>query len=168
MARACFCFCVLVIWLLSSFSVGCFVIACFLFFVCLEFQIIWFVISTFTPIFFIEISFVLPPPPPAHLQARRTPPLHWPETSEHSRHIRSHQEGLQPVSCVLHCLFLSRLSLSFKCEWTLVLENDTPCHATYLSYSFKSVLIICPASFTLPGHSPRKRLLLLRLQWKFG
>ena len=41
-----------------------FVIACFLFFVCLEFQIIGFVISTFTPIFFIEISFVLLPPPP--------------------------------------------------------------------------------------------------------
>ena len=34
-----------------------------LFFVCLEFQIIRFVISTFTPIFFIEISFVYPPPP---------------------------------------------------------------------------------------------------------
>ena len=40
-----------------------FVFACFLFFVCLEFQIIWFVINTFTPIFFIEISFVLLPPP---------------------------------------------------------------------------------------------------------
>ena len=38
-----------------------FVIACFLFFVCLEFQIIPFVISTFTPRFFIEISFVLLP-----------------------------------------------------------------------------------------------------------
>ena len=36
----------------------------FLFFVCLEFQVIRFVISTFTPIFFIEISFVLSPPPP--------------------------------------------------------------------------------------------------------
>ena len=33
------------------------------FVVCLEFQIMWSVISTFTPIFFIEISFVLPPPP---------------------------------------------------------------------------------------------------------
>ena len=32
------------------------------FFVCLEFQIIRFGISTFTPIFFIEISFVLRPP----------------------------------------------------------------------------------------------------------
>ena len=31
--------------------------------VCLEFQIIRFVISNFTPTFFIEISFVLPPPP---------------------------------------------------------------------------------------------------------
>ena len=40
-----------------------FVVACF-FFVCLEFQIIRFVISTFTPILFIEISFVLHPPPP--------------------------------------------------------------------------------------------------------
>ena len=40
-----------------------FVIACF-FFVCLEFQIIRFVFSSFTPIFFIEISFVLLPPPP--------------------------------------------------------------------------------------------------------
>ena len=37
---------------------------CFFLFVCLEFLIIWFVISTFTPIFFIEISFVLLPPPP--------------------------------------------------------------------------------------------------------
>ena len=37
-----------------------FVIAFFFFFVCLEFQIIRFVI---TPIFFIEISFVLLPPP---------------------------------------------------------------------------------------------------------
>ena len=27
------------------------------------FQIIWFVISTFIPIFFIDISFVFPPPP---------------------------------------------------------------------------------------------------------
>ena len=35
------------------------------FFVCLEFQIIRFVISTFTPIFLIDISFVLPPPPDA-------------------------------------------------------------------------------------------------------
>ena len=32
-----------------------------MFFVCLEFQIIRFVISTFTPRFFIEISFVLLP-----------------------------------------------------------------------------------------------------------
>ena len=38
-------------------------VCCCLFFVCLEFQIIRFVISTFTPIFFIEISFVLLPPP---------------------------------------------------------------------------------------------------------
>ena len=37
---------------------------CLFFVICLlEFQIIRFVISTFTPIFFIEISFVLPPPP---------------------------------------------------------------------------------------------------------
>ena len=35
----------------------------FVFLFCLEFQIIRFVISTFTLIFFIEISFVLPPPP---------------------------------------------------------------------------------------------------------
>ena len=34
-----------------------------LFFVCLEFLIIRFVISTSMPIFFIKISFVLPPPP---------------------------------------------------------------------------------------------------------
>ena len=57
--------CVFVIWFLSSFTVGCsclFVIACFFFFACLEFQIIWFVISTFTPIFFIEMPFINPPP----------------------------------------------------------------------------------------------------------
>ena len=37
-----------------------FVVACFfILFVCFEFQIIRFVISTFTPIFFIDISFVL-------------------------------------------------------------------------------------------------------------
>ena len=36
----------------------------FLFFICLEFLIIRFVISTFTQIFFIEMSFVLLPPPP--------------------------------------------------------------------------------------------------------
>ena len=41
-----------------------FVIAWFLFNRSLEFQIIRFMISTFTPIFFIEISFVLPPPLP--------------------------------------------------------------------------------------------------------
>ena len=35
----------------------------FIIFPILEFQIIPFMISTFTPIFFIEISFVLPPPP---------------------------------------------------------------------------------------------------------
>ena len=40
-----------------------FVVAWFLFFVCLEFQIIRFVTSTFTPIFFIEISSFYPPPP---------------------------------------------------------------------------------------------------------
>ena len=34
-----------------------------MFFVCLEFRIILFVISTFMSIFFIEISFALPPPP---------------------------------------------------------------------------------------------------------
>ena len=47
---------------LSSFSgLFVFVIACV--FVCLEFQIIRFVISTFMPIFFIEIFFVLLTPP---------------------------------------------------------------------------------------------------------
>ena len=40
-----------------------FVVACFLFFVCLKFQIIRFVISTFTPIFFIPL-FHSPPPRP--------------------------------------------------------------------------------------------------------
>ena len=43
-----------------------FVVACFFVFVCLEFQIIRFVISTFTAIFFIEISFVYSPPPHQH------------------------------------------------------------------------------------------------------
>ena len=59
--------------LLSSFSIGCscLLLLVFLFFVCLEFQINRFVFSTFTPVFFIEISFVLPPPPhPPHF----TPP----------------------------------------------------------------------------------------------
>ena len=45
-----------------------FVIACLLFFVCLEFQIIRFLISTFTPIFFIEISFT-----PPHFVANKEP-----------------------------------------------------------------------------------------------
>ena len=66
--------CVFVIWFLSSFCVGCNVCHCLFFFVsCLEFQIIRLVNSTFTPIFFIEISFVTPPPPQAKpVQARRT------------------------------------------------------------------------------------------------
>ena len=42
----------------------------FCFCVCLEFQIIRFVINTFTPIFFIKISFVLPPPPPPSVGMR--------------------------------------------------------------------------------------------------
>ena len=45
-----------------------------LFFVCLECQIIRFVISTFTPIFFIEISFVLPPPQSIPWPRTWTPP----------------------------------------------------------------------------------------------
>ena len=48
-----------------------FVIACFLVFVCLEFQIIRLVIITFTPIVFIEISFVLLPPPPGKLLSQQ-------------------------------------------------------------------------------------------------
>ena len=54
----CFCHLDLVLALVLIFVIGC-----FSFFVCLEFHIIRFVISTFTPIFFIEISFVLLLPP---------------------------------------------------------------------------------------------------------
>ena len=43
---------IFVIWLSSSFSVAVLLLV-FLFFVCLKFQIIRFVISTFTPVFFI-------------------------------------------------------------------------------------------------------------------
>ena len=60
-----FLLCVFIIFFLFSFSIGC---SCMLllvfFFICLEFQIILFVISTSTPIFFIEISLVFLPPPP--------------------------------------------------------------------------------------------------------
>ena len=55
-----FCFCVFAIWFMSSFGVGCSCLLCLFvvfFFVCLEFQIIRFVISTLTPKFFIEMSF---------------------------------------------------------------------------------------------------------------
>ena len=62
-SKACFCFCVFVIWLLSSFSVGCSCLLLLVFLFLLEFQIIRFVRSTFTPIF-IGISFVYPSPPP--------------------------------------------------------------------------------------------------------
>ena len=74
------CFCIFVIWLLSSFSVGCsclLLLVFFLFFVYLEFQIIRFVISTFTSIFFIEIFFVLPPPPPSQLTESITAMCSW-------------------------------------------------------------------------------------------
>ena len=64
-ARACFCF----VFLSPGFCLVLALVArvcyCLFFvFVCLEFQIIRLVISPFTPIFFIEISFVLLPPPP--------------------------------------------------------------------------------------------------------
>ena len=49
-----------------------FVIACFFLFVCLKFQIIRFVISALTPIFFIEISFIFTPPPPQEKASRRS------------------------------------------------------------------------------------------------
>ena len=49
---------VFVIWFFLVFALVARVWYC-LIFVCLEFQIIRFVISTFTPIFFIEISFIL-------------------------------------------------------------------------------------------------------------
>ena len=60
-------------WLHQNFllffvlSLLVFVIACVFFSFWLEFQIIRFVMSTFTQIFFIEISFVIPPPPPYKL-----------------------------------------------------------------------------------------------------
>ena len=57
---------------LSSFSVGC---SCLFF--CLEFLIIRFVISTFLPLFFIEMSFVSPPPLQAYPSQRfMTPKCH--------------------------------------------------------------------------------------------
>ena len=57
---------VFVIWLLSSFSVGCSSIACF--FVCLEFQIIRFVINTFISSKFPHLTL---PPLPSHLGSSR-------------------------------------------------------------------------------------------------
>ena len=67
LARAYFCSFCFVIWRLSSFLALVARVCYSLFFVfCLEFQIIRFVISTFTAIlFFIEISFVFLPPPPS-------------------------------------------------------------------------------------------------------
>ena len=71
-ARACFCFCVFVFWLLSSFSAGCscLLLLVFCLLVCLECQLIRFVISTFMPIFFIEFSFILLSPPPPRQECR--------------------------------------------------------------------------------------------------
>ena len=57
--------CVFVIWFLSSFSVArvCFCLSFFVLYSLFGVSDFQFVISTFTPLFFIEISFVLPPPP---------------------------------------------------------------------------------------------------------
>ena len=58
---------------------------CLFFVFCLEFQMIRFVISTFSPIFFIEISFVLLPPPPVR-EAMKTPQLTSPRSASQVRH----------------------------------------------------------------------------------